>query len=54
MSRQNLVTHGKREGKEKGRSQRWIHVSDLGDWRIISALKTDLDIKRRVDFRGRL
>ena len=46
MSEPNLVTHGKWERERKGRSQRWIHVSDLGDWRIIIPLKTDLDIKK--------
>ena len=42
MSEQNLVTYGKWERKRKGRSQRWICVSDLGDWRIIVPLKTQI------------
>lgn len=50
MSEPNLVTHGKWERERKGRSQRWIHVSDLGDWRIIIPLKTDLDIKKESGF----
>ena len=28
------MTYGKWERERKGRSQRWICVSDLGDWRI--------------------
>lgn len=51
VSEQILVTHRK---QGKGRSQRWIWVSDLGDWRFMIPPKTDLDVKRRADFRGKI
>lgn len=39
--------------KEIKRSQRWIRVSYLGHWRIMIPLKTYIDVRERVDFRGK-